>query len=180
MSPARRTAALAVSALLVLPACGQGGAATGSDDDLAAPSAAATTSGGSAMTTSTPGPDSAPAPPTSSAPPVEEPTPSAPATGGASPRPSGGSLPLLPRPTSPPTAPTDVPQPVVLVGEVVEPSAPGCVEMTTGGQVVALRLPEGVSVAVGDRVRVTGTPRPVERGTPCAGTPVVVTDVAPA
>ncbi|MEJ5866659.1 hypothetical protein WDV85_02760 [Pseudokineococcus sp. 5B2Z-1] len=98
----------------------------------------------------------------------------------SSPRPSGGSLPLLPRPTAPPTAPTDVPRPTVLVGEVVEPSAAGCVEMTSGGQVFSLQLPAGVEVSVGDRVRVTGTPRPVERGTACAGTQVVVTDVAPA
>ncbi|WP_298801807.1 hypothetical protein [uncultured Pseudokineococcus sp.] len=102
------------------------------------------------------------------------------ATSPPSPGPSGGSLPLLPRPTAPPTAPTDVPRPTVLVGEVVEPSAAGCVEMTSGGQVFSLLLPAGVEVSVGDRVRVTGTPRPVERGTACAGTQVVVTDVAPA
>lgn len=155
MSIASRTAVLAVTALLALAGCGQTGGAAGS--------ASTSTTARSTMTTSPSEPGGATPPP-----------------GAASPRSSGGSLPLLPRPTAPPTAPTDVPQPVVLVGEVVEPSAQGCVEMSSGGQVFALRLPEGVDVAVGDRVRVSGTPRPVERGTPCAGTLVVVTDVAPA
>lgn len=187
--PARRPTAATAGALtttarlavvtglaVLLAACGQEGGAAGSTSTPtagAAPAGAPTT--GSAMTTGPTEPGS-----TSPSGPASSPGASTPPPGGASPRPSGGSLPLLPRPTAPPTAPTDVPQPVVLVGEVVEPSSEGCVEMTSGGSVFALRLPEGADVAVGDRVRVTGTPRPVERGTPCAGTPVVVTDVAPA
>jgi len=168
LAPRPRTlrAGLVAAALVALAACGQDGGAAGSSASPSAPAAAPTTTG-SPMTTSPPEPGGT--------------TPSStPPPGGAATRPPGGSLPLLPRPTAPPTTPTDVPQPVVLVGEVVEPSAAGCVEMSSGGQVFALRLPEGVQVAVGDRVRVSGTPRPVERGTPCAGTPVVVTEVAPA
>ena len=87
------------------------------------------------------------------------------------------SLPLLPRPTAPPTAPTDVPRPTTYEGTVVEPTAPGCVEMEVGGQRFTLLLPEGAEVSVGDRLVVRGTPRPTERATGCAGTPVAVDEV---
>ena len=180
MSTASRTVVLAATALLALAACGQQPPAAGSASSRptartsptteTSPTAETSPTTGSSMTTS-------PSEPGGATP--TEAGPSSPSAG-PSPRPSGGSLPLLPRPTAPPTAPTDVPQPVVLVGEVVEPSAPGCVEMSSGGQVFTLRLPEGVDVAVGDRLRVTGTPKPVERGTACAGTLVVATEVAPA
>ncbi|MEJ5946338.1 hypothetical protein WDZ17_13655 [Pseudokineococcus basanitobsidens] len=177
MRPRARTAVPALLAVLVLAGCGQEGEPAGSSPattaGAASPSSStpAPTTPGDGMATSDPGgtgPGTSGSSPGSSA----GPTVSAPTT--------GGSIPLMPRPTAPPTTPTDVPQPVVLVGEVVEPSSPDCVEMTSGGQVFSLLLPAGTSVAVGDRVRVTGTPRPVERGTPCAGTRVRVSEVAPA
>lgn len=168
---------VAVAALLALAGCGAEDGATGSPATASAPSPAPTTvATGEGALTPTSGPTMG-GMTTSPPPPGDEPGTTSPSP---SPRPSGGSLPLLPRPTAPPTEPTDVPRPTVLVGEVVEPSAPGCVEMTSGGQVFSLQLPADVQVAVGDRVRVAGTPRPVERGTACAGTQVVVTDVAPA
>jgi hypothetical protein len=101
-------------------------------------------------------------PPSTTPPPTRSPSP---------------SLPLLPRPTAPPTAPTDVPRPTTYEGTVVEPSAPGCVEMEVGGQRLTLLLPEGTEVAVGDRLVVRGTPRPTERATGCAGTQVAVDEV---
>ncbi|ROP42965.1 hypothetical protein [Pseudokineococcus lusitanus] len=162
----RTPAALAVVAVLAALGAGCGAPAP-------APAAPSVTTSAPSPTTDAPGTqdgdvatDQPPTDPTT--PPPTTPPPSR----GASP-----SLPLLPRPTAPPTAPTDVPRPTRYEGAVVEPSAPGCVEMEVGGQRFTLLLPEGTEVAVGDRLVVRGTPRPTERATGCAGTQVAVDEV---
>lgn len=121
----------------------------------------------------------------STAPSTGGPMPSTPDSSSGTPKsssPSSGStgptLPLLPRPTAPPKTPTDIPQPVTVRGQVVEPTSDGCVELQAEAARFALALPEGTTVAVGDVVEVTGTPRP-QVVTPCTGVVLGVTQVRP-